>query len=152
MKSTNQHGVHSPFIFDFVTKGLYIKNKISRKVNDHSEFKKLSKKEQLILSKVLTYFKIDEISVDLQKTSKALSKDYILFYINTLNYLYNSNLKINKENHILLVKGIYDNKKNNKIWNNFLASTPNIVSVNLFYFGVIFYRPQQAKEHFKIRV
>ena len=29
-RSTNQHGIHSPFVYDFVTKCLYSKNKVPK--------------------------------------------------------------------------------------------------------------------------
>ena len=36
LKSTNQHGVHSPFVYDFVTKCLYNNQLIPKKELKHS--------------------------------------------------------------------------------------------------------------------
>lgn len=51
LKSTNQHGVHSPFVYNFVTKCLYDK----KKYNSHSDLK--SYRSQLLESKEILEIK-----------------------------------------------------------------------------------------------
>lgn len=54
LKSTNQHGVHSPFVFDYLTKGLYAQKKIY-----HTE---RTPSDRLILS-TIAYFDFTKIDV-----------------------------------------------------------------------------------------
>ena len=46
VRSTNQHGVHSPFVYDFVTKGLYRKSIENNIIETHTALKSLRKKEK----------------------------------------------------------------------------------------------------------
>lgn len=52
---------------------------------------------------------------------------------------------------ILLVEGIHNSKKKTKQWEQ-LKNLPEVsVSIDLFHCGMLFFRKEQAKEHFKIR-
>jgi hypothetical protein len=75
LKSTNQHGVHSPFVFDFLIKGLYTKEIKNNSISGYSELKKLSKKEQKVLSKIIAYFKIDQLYFDVTPSNKSEDKE-----------------------------------------------------------------------------
>ena len=57
LKSTNEHGVHSPFVYSLLTKCIYNKQ--------HKDTKKhlISKKKQIIPYKIASYFKSNEILV-----------------------------------------------------------------------------------------
>lgn len=152
MQSTNQHGVHSPFVYDFVTKGLYKKGKSIHNLKDFDEIESLSKKEKIILSKIVDYFNIKDFLFINKNTTYTLDNTYKYLYINNLKYLKNLDSDFFKNHKLIIVHGIYQSKENESIWKSTIEKTTNIVSVNLYYFGLIFYRPQQAKEHFKIRV
>ncbi|WP_405566099.1 hypothetical protein [Polaribacter sp. Asnod6-C07] len=151
LKSTNQHGVHSPFVFDFVTKGLY--QKINKTINfdKYSELKSLTKKQRKILSKILIYFKINKISFDISSFIEK-SENYKILYIKNSTYLKNIDLKNLTSKHIILVDGIYQTKKTEQEWQNIIKKNDLTVSINLFYWGLIFIRKEQAKEDFRIRV
>ena len=152
VKSTNEHGVHSPFVFDFVTKGLYQKKKIKTLFDKYAALKTLSKKEKKVLSKILNYFKIHTINFDVSNFSKATKKEYKILYINNLNSFSKINLEKLNSKHIILVDGIYANKQSYLTWQKVIQNKEITVSINLFYFGLVFFRKEQAKEHFKIRV
>ena len=70
LTSTNEHGVHSPFVFDLLTKCIYKKENIDKKIKtllpqQHPQEKHnfRSKKKQKILYKIASYFKSSEILV-----------------------------------------------------------------------------------------
>lgn len=151
LKSTNQHGVHSPFVFDFVTKGLYQKKRKTINFDKYSALKSLSIKQKKILSKILIYFKIDEISFDISSFTEK-SEKYKILYINNLTNLKNIKLANLSSKHIILVDGIYQSKKSEEEWQNIIKKNDLTVSINLFYFGLLFIRKEQAKEDFRIRV
>ncbi|WP_439131596.1 hypothetical protein [Polaribacter sp.] len=150
IKSTNQHGVHSPFVFDFVTKGLYNNSLQIKKFNEYHQLKNLSKKKKIILSKITQYFKINTIYFDDVSFSKLNSKNYALLFVKNLNkILAFSNLN---SKHIIVVDAIHQDKKMYQNWKK-VTQNPNItVSIDLFYFGLLFFRKEQAKENFTIRV
>ena len=127
LQATNQHGVHSPFMYDFVTKGLYTKGNSNIKLVDFTLDHRLSKKEEKILKKTIKYFKPTSIII---------------------------NLKIKRiyPNSFIIIKDIHQNKPAVKNWLEITQLQEATVTLDLFYFGLIFFRKEQAKEHFKIRV
>ncbi|MBU3011921.1 hypothetical protein KO506_10945 [Polaribacter vadi] len=151
LKSTNQHGVHSPFVFDFVTKGLYQKKNKTINFDKYSELKSLSKKQRKILSNILIYFKINKISFDISSFTEK-SRNYKILYINNLRLFKNIDFTNLTSKHIILVDGIYQTKKTEQEWQNIIKKNDLTVSINLFYWGLIFIRKEQAKEDFRIRV
>lgn len=152
LKSTNQHGVHSPFVYNFVTKGLYKKELKVTNFGNYSELKNLSKKEQKILSKIVNYFKIDSIYFDLKELSKTLDNDFNLIYFSDLKKINTFNLSKLNSNNFIIVNGIYKKKENYYNWLKIIKKQEVKVSIDLFNFGIIFFRREQAKEHFSIRV
>lgn len=152
LKSTNQHGVHSPFMYDFVTKGLYQKKTKNNFNVDENQLKSHTKKEHKIISKIVTYFKIHQLNYSFKDFEINQKKEYKILYtknINTLNEVDFTNLT---SKHIVLISNIYQSKETTENWQKIIYKNDGIVTVNLFYFGIIFFRKEQAKEHFNIRV
>lgn len=150
--ATNQHGVHSPFVYAFVTKCIYNKDNYSKKKGNN------------IVLKIIAYFKIVELN--LQDKNKNLeleiahhfpetgynydANDFIYFdnlNNNTDNYI-EDNKKIHNET-IVFINNIYKQKKT---WNSLIDKDKITVSIDLFYVGILFFRREQVKEHFKIRI
>ncbi|WP_298781524.1 hypothetical protein [uncultured Polaribacter sp.] len=149
VKSTNQHGVHSPFVYDFVTKGLYQKVVKNNILNNYTELKCLSKKEQKVVLKIVNYFNIDEIYFDLKTLSKSLSSDCKILFIN--NLILKPFLK-DQNNYFIVINKIHRDKKTYNIWKKLIKNNQATVTIDLFYLGLIFFRKEQQKEHFTIRV
>ena len=190
LKSSNQHGVHSPFVYQLVTKCLYKKiDKNSWKTfqksnNELLKNKKIknSHKKSKILLKLIHYFKPKnnlEItsSLDLAVIKHAMNSrntcvttiantpteisevtlnrkfDCIYFHKNQITLkTFNTCLKAINNNSFFIFNDIYENSETIKNWSS-IKNHPKVkVSLDLFYFGVIFFRKEQAKEHFKIRI
>ncbi len=154
LKSTNQHGVHSPFVFSFVTKCLYTKKRL------HAQ------KSINILLKSINYFDLRHIQVsDNPELESALLNSYPKLKVNevTTDILFINDLNQNTVSHILsnktlhndsmiLMDGIHSNKEKENLWER-LIHVPNIrVSLDMYYCGVLFLRKEQEKEHFTIRI
>ena len=151
LKSSNQHGVHSPFVYTFVTKGLYKKKVKTNTFDSYSQLKKLSKKEQKILTKIVNYFNIDTIHFDASNLVENSKNKYNLLFLNNLNNLNIQTILKNSSNLFVLVRGIYQHKEAQLKWLKIIKNKEATVTINLFYFGLIFFRKEQEKEHFNIR-
>lgn len=154
LKSTNEHGVHSPFVFNFVTKCLYSKKKLHRN------------KTINIVLKSIAYFKFKTVEIGNSQEVEAIVMDtfqQVSLGGTKIDLLFTEQLNISKfvellsegklhNDSMILLEGIHQNKHQQKNWENLIAS-PNItVSIDMFHCGAIFIRKEQVKEHFTIRI
>ena len=190
LKSSNQHGVHSPFVYQLITKCLYKKiDKNSWKTFQTSNNKLLknkkiknSHKKAKILLKLIHYLKpknnleiassldIGVITVAMNSSNSCVTTiantpteisevtlnrkfDCVYFHKNQITLkTFNTCLKTINNNSFFIFNDIYESSETIKNWSS-IKNHPKVkVSLDLFYFGVIFFRKEQAKEHFKIRV
>ncbi|KAA5537735.1 hypothetical protein [Paenimyroides baculatum] len=151
VKSTNQHGVHSPFVYNYITKGLYQQKK---------DFSILHKSNQWLLQSI-QYFKPNtlylsdksfldnikqtstEITVELQTADLILDRYTVENHTRIL-------LTINSmSNSQLLLIATYNYPK---AFINELRQNPDITLVVDFYYGcLISKRIEQPKQNFSIR-
>jgi len=152
LSATNEHGVHSPFVFGFVTKCLYSKKRYSKN------------KAKNTLLKSIEYFKAKNIlllysDIDLKKEiSNIFPSINFNEKINDIIYID----KLKKDNFDVITRNkSFDNNSfvfiNNiqediSLWKNIIQRKEITVSINLFSFGIVFFRREQEKEHFKIRL
>lgn len=153
-RSTNQHDVHSPFVYDFVTKCLYGK---PNQVKD---------KALAIVLKCLSYFNCKQVSAennDILNIIHRMSASQwqtegpqydLVFFENPdptrMQRLF-SEAKVHNET-VLVINNIYKNLDDNKLWKSILGNAKITVSIDLYHCGVLFVRKEQAKEHFTIRI
>lgn len=226
-QSKNQYSVHSPFVYQFLTKGLYPKiNKTNFKPflelrkqllkNNKKIISQLVKKENIrpkkakILFKIIQYLQpitilelgtcIGIATAAMQLASKTAKITTVESYKNMgkiaqenfdlLNFknikLYHSafdkfsnNLSentffdaiyINEKrtcsttldyftvliNHIsndsfMILEDIHCNQDTENTWNEIKNHKKVTVSIDLFYFGLVFFRKEQEKQHFVLR-
>ncbi|PKA82149.1 putative O-methyltransferase YrrM [Ulvibacter sp. MAR_2010_11] len=244
-RSTNQHGVHSPFVYNLVTKCFYdstvypeykiLKNfrkqllkssetievtdfgagsrvfkSNTRKVSHIAKHAGISVKRQQLLFRLVRYFKAEKClelgtslglataamalgnpSVKVQtvegcpntgKTVKRFfddfsmnniemhtvtfdtffteihSEKYDLIFIDgnhdkakTLEYFENL-LKFVANNSVLVFDDIYWSAAMTEAWQEIIQHPKVTVSIDTFYWGIVFFRKEQRKEHFTIRL
>ncbi|MFH6601910.1 hypothetical protein ACEZ3G_00365 [Maribacter algicola] len=152
--STNQHGVHSPFVYDYVTKCLYARQKF-----------KVSKAEN-VLFKSMGYFNVKNIwissgSKPLQKKIQAEHPSiqinhgpYDLIFIDAphLEESFNFLFENIHNNSMLLIGSIYKNKPCTKLWQMVKDHEKARVTIDMYHCGAVFFRKEQASEHFRIRI
>lgn len=173
--STNQHGVHSPFVYKLITLCFYNKNSCDID-------KKISNPKARLLYRLITYFKFDHI-ISNKSMDKAFldvlnscesstivntinEGHYKILAQNSSNLLFldapsidneqqqeiESHLDLFSNNTLILLKNIRANSKTYKLWCKFAANPTISVSIDTYYWGLLFVRKEQQKEHFYIRV
>lgn len=152
IRSKNQHGIHSPFVFDFVTKGLYQRQKNQRNLNLNSSDLAFSKAEEKLLKKILNYFQIEDEFNRIINSTKTLGDNYKILYYNNLKNFNIDYLKPYSSVEILIIRRIHQSKESEEKWQEIINFKSARVTMDLFYFGLVFFRKEQRKEHFIIRV
>ncbi|MCF8272784.1 MAG: class I SAM-dependent methyltransferase [Flavobacteriaceae bacterium] len=244
-KSTNQHGVHSPFVYDLITKCFYDKtnyqayktiseyrkelkkNKTQIAVTDlgsgsqkiNSKIRCVSKMAKYagtthfrakLIYRIVAYFKnenilelgtslgiatqamqlgnpkshittiegcpnllaftktiflknqvsnVNFVNADFQKALKTLNNnsfDLVFFDGNhqkesTLQY-FNALLPTIHNDSLFIFDDIYWSKEMTEAWEIIKQHPKVTVTINTFYWGFVFFRSEQIKEHFTIRV
>lgn len=245
IKSTNQHGVHSPFVYQFITQCFYNNTKHSaytilknyrnyfinsnekititdfgrgskvfktnhRKLKDIAKNAGISLKRQRLLFNIANYFK-PQISLELgtslgiataalalgntkgkvitiegcPKTAEEAQKGIDKFQLKNISLInktfedFFENEKVspfnlvyidgnhNKEktmayfeqllpycnnDTVLIFDDIYWSKEMQLAWQQIYQSPKVTVSIDCFYWGLVFFRTQQPKQHFYIRL
>ncbi|MEH6680908.1 MAG: hypothetical protein V7724_10200 [Sediminicola sp.] len=156
--SKNQHGVHSPFVFAYVTRCLYGKQRYS------------AHKTENILLKSIAYFKPEYVELlqgnpILEEKINTVAptvrlgtgnRSNCLIYMEQLteaSLLYLIQKRGTKDSGtILIVQGPYGNKGHSSLWERLKQWEKVTVTVDMFHCAAVFFRPEQAKQHFKIRI
>ncbi|MEO9513831.1 MAG: hypothetical protein ABJN84_13060 [Flavobacteriaceae bacterium] len=153
LKSTNQHGVHSPFVFSYVTKCIYSKQDwdVSKSAN--------------VLLKSIDYFNYRVVDLrdnqSLQTIVNATfsnlemdAKPADIIYIEDLNIHFEDLLsrKLLHNGSMIFVNAIHQNPRKMELWKKLIQMAAVRVSIDMFHCGIIFVRREQEKEHFTIRI
>jgi hypothetical protein len=150
--SSNHHGVHSPFVYRYVTECLYSKPRLHRKhkidvllrsIGYFSATRILILGEQNALaSQICSQFQnlhFGEPPYDLIIAQKGKIGN-LWPILEVCDKLHNDSL--------ILV----DAPHGEEAWEDLKAHPMVRVTLDLFYCGVVFLRKEQAEEHFKIRI
>ena len=154
LKSTNQHGVHSPFVFEYVTRCLYGQKKYSKD------------KSVDVLLKSIQYFQASNLHVESdkvvqQKIQEAFDEvnfdslpNDILFFCQLDESTFFGLLKEGKlhNDSMILIDSIHLDSKKEADWNKLIGLPDITVSIDMFYCGAIFIRREQVKQDFTIRI
>ena len=146
LKSTNHHGVHSPFVFDYLTKCLYKSPRNSRdRLNN-------------VVAKSIPYFNCETAWIEdnslkglfPQLTYGQYPLDILILQNFNLNTLLELHIKNRIHNKTLII--VQHLEKHQKEWQKAVTHTKITVSMDCFVLGILFIRKEQAKEHFTIRL
>ena len=150
LKSTNEHGVHSPFVFNYLTKCLYTKPRLSKN------------KVENILLKSIPYFGYRNVQIEDESFKNKIGN-----HIEGLNHttfpldlaVFKDfkceiilNMMVSKKVHNDTLFLVQDLRKNQVEWQKALVHPEITVSMDGFHIGLLFIRKEQVKEHFTIRL
>lgn len=151
--ASNQHGVHSPFVYNFVTKCLYSNGNKELSITENVLAKSISylsaKKIGMVSDSNRLKIQLNTIFEDLDYRTVPFdivyaNKECKPFKSISASYVHN--------NTMLLIEGIYTSKEKTILWNKLKKQEEVRVTIDLYHCGIVFFRREQAKEHFKIRL
>ena len=164
LKSTNQHGVHSPFVYNFVTKCLYNNQLIPKKELKHFSAT-LSNLQVHLLLKIIRYFSAyhiltDDISIKNLSNidtccciSTSRNRDtFDLIFVNhpPANTDLRDYLPLLHNDSILVINNIHQKEKE-PLWQQLIADERVTAYVDVYVQGYVLVRKEQGKEGFYIR-
>nr|WP_297309409.1 hypothetical protein [uncultured Flavobacterium sp.] len=147
LKSSNQHGLHSPFVYNYLTKGLY-------EVEQISENKKFN-----WVFKTIKYFQPSKIYVESNLQSNFIDfKDLFVASKKDADLLFVQNLNINQIEHIIEEMGskqllfICNEKYDSSIQKRLRENDKITLVVDFFVGSLISKRTEQLKQNFFLRL
>lgn len=177
-KSSNAHGIHSPFVYSFVANGIYGRN--NRIVPKH-KYEGISADTLEVLFRTLGYFKAfrlmvtgeDKQAARLTETIRTVGEDTNtqmwffsplasvpggaeLVYLagNTYSEIlaaFERGLEDANDKTVFALGNIYATPQMQHAWGKIKANPNVTVSIDTYHLGLLFIRRGQAKQHFTIR-
>jgi len=128
--STNQYSVHSPLVFNLITKCIYLKKK-----------ENLSNPTKLVYI-LKEYFKIEN------------NDKYAIVYLkNISNYHAMLKKQLILTDNVIIVIDKNELYCNYASWNNLINRNKSQISINFYYFGLLIFRKKKLyKQNYKIRL
>lgn len=154
-KSTNQHGVHSPFVYSYLTEGIY----------DSKKHYKSYKKKHRLLQATIEYFQVQETfgkpgfpTYPSREDTKNMGQETYpkLHYIKAIESYTSDDLnrliKSVDRSTILYIDSPHKSAKAHENWLSLKENKKFHVSIDFYTAGILFKREEQEKEHFTLRM
>lgn len=154
LKSSNEHGVHSPFVFKYVTRCLYSKTSWNKRKSigillksiSYFESKSVAFLDDLSAAQIVTKH-FPELEYDQTSHDLIFANEFDQFHFKQLL----SDGKLHNDS-IILIDRIHQNPRKEEEWKALIQLPTITVSMDMYWLGAIFIRKEQEKEHFTIRI
>ena len=173
LRSSNQHGVHSPFVYNLVTKCFYKPSdkNISKQISiwaKEAQGISLSSKKIKLIHRIITYLNLKQGFIK-SNNEGVLNKCFSLntpvsfSEAQTFDFIYVESKEVDAEqlNHyfdkthndsVMIINNIHKNRQAILQWSQ-LKNHPKVqVTIESYNLGFIFFRKEQVEEHFVIRL
>lgn len=126
--ANSRHGTHSPFVYKMADEVIY-------KSEDRALRGEGERSSEYLISEIQRFYS-DARSIVVPDI-RSLSVEEVL--------------SLQKEYDFIFLNNIYKGNGNKQKWSALVADPNVIVSIDLFYFGIIIPRKEQPKENFRLR-
>ena len=151
LRSTNEHGVHSPFIYAYLTNCLY------------SGPRRHSRTSVDVLLKSIAYFRagsawfspdahsVKKLACELSPGLQDTAPYDILFLSGPEPDLLHSHTMYHNQS-LCIVDQIHRSSEAREHWERMKGLEEVRVTIDAFFCGLVFFRREQARQHFTIRI
>ncbi|NER16013.1 hypothetical protein [Spongiivirga citrea] len=160
LRSTNKHGVHSPFVYDLITKCFKW---------DCNRGRIYRTTEVQMLRSLASYFNVQTIATDgdLKRMPILIEKDYkwgdldsisnetdfiIIFKPKNMRALVEEVLPSLKNDVCIALVDVYRKRKSIRAWKTHQKNEDITASIDFYKISLLFKRKEQQKQHFVIRL
>lgn len=134
--SNSRHGTHSPFVYALAADVVY------KRQNKKYENKHVANR---LVNEIADYLRVSctfsqgEVGPD-----NALCVENVVTTVDEL-------AELQHQFQYIVLFGIYNGTDNINRWGKVCRDERFVVTIDFFFFGLIFYRTEQPKQHFKLR-
>ena len=139
-KATNQHGVHSPFLYALVCSCFYNKDWRNIRQTPWNQ-KKHDEMSGQILEQVSKFNKHASTKFQIEPLKIVFTKNKTLEH-------YKKKLETDKEPRLTLIDNLHNQRAE---WNAIINSQQFII-LDFYFYGIIIQRPQQIAETFFLKI
>jgi hypothetical protein len=177
-KSSNAHGIHSPFVYGFVANGIYGRN---NRIVPKRKYEGISADALEVLFRTLGHFKAfrlmvtgeDKLAHTLTETIRTVGEETNtqmwffspmasvpggaeLVYLAGSNYseiltAFERGLEDANDKTVFAIGNIYTTPQMQLAWEKIKANPKVSVSIDTYHLGLLFVRRGQANQHFTVR-
>lgn len=150
LSSVNRHGVHSPFVYGMLTRGIQGSTPSKRhELIKSQEFSGIPFPEDLT-NRIISYLYPVPPFPNIYYIHK---ESVMLSYSEGFTEKFGADLSLPQNNgDLLLFPYPYKNQKREKQWKNLKSLATSHVIVECYTLGMIFYRQGQYPQEFKLRI
>ncbi len=135
--SNSRHGTHSPFVYKLADEVIY--------AEPFGNVIHLDSKPSALMKDIASYYTLPILHAKHQNSIDSICclslKDSTVEELSQLQHDY----------YMIFITDLYKDSHAEKKWQQIKQNAAFIVTIDLFHFGIICYRIEQPKEHFKLR-